>query len=153
MRQQYRLFILIATAAFLTGCGANLPFVSPQSTPVPFVRFSAQDVLDTFSAAGLSVDNPVRQISAGRDDPGEFSDRYVFEIPRIAPAGGQIVVFDDPQDLAAWQAYIDRLRNDSATRRNVVYVYVNGNVMLQLNNALTANEATAYRQAFEGMNG
>ena len=153
MQQQYRLFILIATAALLTGCGANLPFISQPPTAVPFVQFGAQDVFDAFAEAGLSVDNPERQISAGRDDPGEFSDRYFFEIPRIAPAGGQIVVFDDPQDLAAWQAYIDRLRNDSSTRRNVVYVYVKANVMLQLNNALTANEASAYRQAFEGMSG
>lgn len=152
MQQQYRLFILIATAAFLTGC-ASLPFTNPQPTSAPFVRFSAQDVFDAFADAGLSAENPERQISAGRDDPGEFSDRYVFEIPRIAPAGGQIVVFDDPQDLAAWEAYIERLRNDSTTRRGVVYVYVNGNVMLQLNNALTANEANAYRQAFEGMIG
>lgn len=153
MQQQYRLLILIATAALLTGCGANLPFISQQPTPVPFVKFSAQNVFDAFAEAGLSVENPERQISAGRDDPGEFSDRYVFEIPRIAPAGGQIVVFDNPQDLAAWQAYIDRLRNDSSTRRNVVYVYVNGNVMLQLNNALLSNEANAYRQAFESMTG
>jgi hypothetical protein len=82
-----------------------------------------------------------------RGAPSEFSDRYLFEVPRIAPLGGQVIVFASAQQLQAWQDYIERLRNDSTTRRDVVYVYVKDNVMVQLSASLTTAEANAYRDA------
>ncbi len=151
MFKRYLLSMLIATVLLLTACGGALPFSSPTATPIPFAAFTAQDVFDAFTAAGLSVQNPQSQMSAGRDEPGEFGERFVFEIPSIAPVGGQLIVFENPEQLAAWQAYIESLRNNSATRRTVIYVYVKNNVMVQLNSMLTNAEATAYREALEGI--
>jgi hypothetical protein len=153
MRQQYPLLLLLATtAALLTGCGSGLlPFLNPTPTPIPFVQFSAQDVFDALAAAGVTVESVESVAMPGRDDPAGFSERYAFQVPSIAPAGGQVIVFEQPADLAAWQAYIDGLRGNSATRRSVVYVYFNGNVMLQLNNALNLRDAEAFREAFEAM--
>jgi hypothetical protein len=154
MFQRYLLSLLIATILLLTGCGGGgLPFGSPTATPIPFALFSAQDVLNAFTAAGLDALNPEPQVTAGRDEPGEFAERYVFEIGSIAPAGGQIIVFSSPDQLAAWQTYIERLRNNSATRRSVIYVYVQNNVMVQLSNLLSNQQAVEYREALEGMNG
>jgi hypothetical protein len=51
-----------------------------------------------------------------------------------------------------WQDYVAQLRADSTTRRDVVYVYVKNNVMLQVNANLTTEEANAFRDALEGMN-
>ncbi|MBE2272042.1 MAG: hypothetical protein IAE80_27655 [Anaerolinea sp.] len=161
MLKRYLLSVTKATAVLLTlilaaGCssteGGALPFVSaPTATPLPFALFSAQDVFDVFSRAELGVQNIAEQNLPAREDPSSFGERFVFEIQAIAPLGGQIVVFDTPDQLAAWQAYIERLRNSSATRRNVVYVYFRNNLMLQLNNTLTTAQATAFRLAFEEM--
>ncbi len=143
MRQQYLALLLLAMLA--VGCGVLSP---PQPTTVPFNRYTSQDVFDAFARAGLEVQNPQKQmVVQGRGAPSEFSDRYIFEIPRIAPAGAQIIVFATPDQLQAWQTYIDKLRSSSDTRRDVVYVYVNANVLLQLNAALTTQEANAYRDA------
>lgn len=151
MRQQYLALLLLAMLAVVgaAGCAILSP---PQPTTVPFARFGAQDVFNTFARASLEMQNPEKSMLVqGRGAPTEFSDRYLFEIPGIAPAGGQVIVFADASQMQAWQAYIDKLHNDSATRRDVVYVYFNANVMLQLNAMLTVQEANAYRDAFMGL--
>lgn len=150
MRQQYLSLVLLAMIAlFGAGCDVLNP---PQPTAIPFQQLSAEDVFNAFARAGLQLQNPQKETTVqGRGAPTGFADRYVFEIPRVAPAGGQVLVFSDAAQLQAWQEYIDRLRNDSATRRDVVYVYVNQNVMLQLSASLTNLEAAAYRDAFMGI--
>ena len=55
--------------------------------------------------------------------------------------------------MQAWQTYIDRLRANANTRRDVIYVYVVGNVMLQLNANLFPAEADAFRTALFSMEG
>lgn len=153
MPKRYLLSLLIATILLLTlaACGGANPFAAPTPTPLPFNLYTAQAVFDAFTAAGLDVLNPVEEQLAGRDTPGEFGERYVFEIGSIAPAGGQVIVFDTPDQLAAWQSYIQSLRNNSATRRGVVYVYVKNNVMVQLNSSLTNAQANAYQAALNAM--
>lgn len=150
MRQQYLSLVLLAMIVlFSAGCGALNP---PQPTAIPFQQISAEDVFNAFGRAGLQMQNPQKEmIVQGRGAPNEFADRYVFEVPRVAPAGGQVLVFSNAEQLQAWQDYIERLRNDSNTRRDVVYVYVNQNAMLQLSASLTNLEATAYRDAFMGI--
>lgn len=151
MRLQYLALILLAMLAVF-GASACAILNPQQPTAVPFVRFGAQDVFNAFAQASLEMQNPEKSmVIEGRGAPSEFSDRYLFEIPRIAPSGGQIIVFANASQLQAWQAYIEKLRNDSDTRRNVVFVYFNQNVMLQLNPMLTNPEAFAYRDAFMGL--
>jgi hypothetical protein len=151
MRLQYLSLLLLAIFALVAVSGCAL-LIGVTPTPVPFEKFGAQDVFNAFARASLQMQNPEKSmVVEGRGAPGEFSDRYVFEVPRIAPAGGQIVVFADAEQMQAWQDYIERLRNNSETRRDVVFVYFNQNVMLQLNPQLTNQEAFAYRDAFMGM--
>ena len=148
MRLQYRALMLLAIFAVcaMTACA----ILSPSTpTPIPFDRYSAQNVFDAFARAGLQIQNPEKNlVVTGRGAPGALEDRYLFEIPRIAPAGGQIIIFASADQLQAWQTYIDKLRASSDTRRDVVYTFVKDNVLLQLNPALTTAEANAYRDAF-----
>jgi hypothetical protein len=146
-----RVCVLAAACALLvlSACSALNP---PTATPVPFARFTADQVLAAFESAGALVRNPAREMLVGRDAPATFSDRVLFEIPRIAPAGGQILVFSTPESLAEWRAYIDRLRADPDTRRDVIFVYENANLLLQLNAGLTPQEADVYGLAFQRMN-
>lgn len=147
MVKRYPVLLLLTMIVFTSGC-ASIGIGEPTQTPIPFERYAAQDVFDSFSTAGLEAQNLQREMSVGRGAPARFKDRYVFEIPRIAPSGGQLLVFENPEDLTAWQDYVTQLRSDTATRRDVVYVYVNGNLLLQVNANLTAQEANAYRDAF-----
>ena len=150
MAKRY-LFLLLLTMTVLATACESLGVGQPPATAIPFARFNAQDVISAFSTAGLQVQGVQRDMAVGRGAPNTFSERYVFEIPRIAPAGGQILVFQQQSDLTAWQSYIAQLRADSATRRNVVYVYVKENVMLQVNADLTSQEANAFENALDGM--
>ena len=151
MRQQYLPLVVLAILAVFgaSGCGVLNP---PQPTAVPFVRYGAEAVFNAFGRAGLQIQNPEKNMTvSGRGAPSGFSDRYLFEIPRIAPAGGQIIVFSTPDQLKAWQHYIETLRANAETRRDLVYTYVKENVLLQLSANLTNEEAQGYRDAFMGL--
>ena len=115
MVKRYLFLLLLTITVFIAGC-ASLGIGQPTATVIPYNRYTAQDVFSAFSTAGLQVQNSQRDMLVGRGAPAGFSDRYVFEIPRIAPAGGQVLIFDRPEGLAEWEAYIERLRADTATR-------------------------------------
>jgi hypothetical protein len=140
--------VLLLLAMLLVGCDA-LGGGPPPPTVLPFARHTGQDVLNQLAGAGLSVQNPQRDINVGRGTPSSFKDRYTFEIDTVAPAGGQVLVFDTPEALAEWQAYIEHERSDSLTRRGWSYVYVHNNVILQVNADLTPDVARTYRDALE----
>ena len=141
------LVLWLLTMLLLAGCGSG----QPEPTAVPFARYDAQTVLAALVDAGLSVERPTRDRVVGRDAPGGFSDRYVFEIASVAPLGGQVLIFDNAGALAEWQSYIDSLRASSATRRDVANTFVHHNVLLQLNANVPLDEATAFRSALEGL--
>ena len=150
MTQPYRVVraVAILLIGVLVGACSALPGQTPTATPIPFDRFRAQEVIEQLSAVGLTFQNAQSNTVVGRGAPATFNTRIIFEIPRIAPGGGQIMTFADPEALQAWQDFVTDMRNDPATRRDVVYVYVNQNALLQLNADLTNQEAQAYRDAF-----
>ena len=153
MKQRYLVLLVLAMLA-LGGCGGSggSIFGGPaEPTALPFQRHTGQDVLNALGAAGLSVDRPTRDMVVGRDAPTTFSDRYTFEITSVAPNGGQVLVFDNPASMQEWVDFIERLRSDSNTRRDVIYTYVHNNVILQINTNLLPDEANRYKAALEGM--
>ncbi|MFN8378418.1 MAG: hypothetical protein U0452_07075 [Anaerolineae bacterium] len=145
--QKHYLFVLVLTILGLTAACESLPFGQAAATDVPFARFTAQDVFNSFSQAGLQVDSVTRDMLIGRDAPGGFSDRYVFEIPRVAPLGGQVLIFDTPAEMGEWLAFVETLRSNPDTRRDVIYVYPYANILLQLNANLLPAEANQFREA------
>lgn len=150
MRKHY-LFVIVLTILGLAAACESLPIGQAAATEVPFARFTAQDVFNSFSQAGLQVDNVTRNMLIGRDAPGGFRDRYVFEIPRVAPLGGQVLIFDTPEAMGQWIAYVESLRANSETRRDVIYVYPFANILLQLNANLLPAEANDFRAAMAGL--
>ncbi|GEM_PF-603643 len=152
--------VVLLNLAFLllilmSGCATLEQIASggatPTPTPLPFDRFNGEEIFAAWQSMGLPLENIRVDMSVGRDAPLTFVQRYVFEIPRIAPGGGQVVIFNTPEDLQAWTDWITTLRNDPEQRRNVVYVYTNANALIQLNADLTNQEAAAYRTVFEGL--
>ncbi len=147
-RYLVRMGIAILVFMSLAGCagGGNL-FGEPAPTEIPFARFTSQDVLNAFSTAGITIEVIQREMLIGRDAPSTFIDRYTFQVPRIAPSGGQLLIFENEAGLAEWENYISRLRADVATRRDVSYVYINSNALVQVNANLTPPEANQFRDA------
>ncbi|MDZ4768739.1 MAG: hypothetical protein SGJ24_06390 [Chloroflexota bacterium] len=140
-----RYLALLLLAMLCAGCD-SLP-TAPTATLIPYDRHDVPAVLQAFARAGLPISDIEQDTDVQRDGPRVLKDRWVFAVPRIAPAGGQIVVFTDQSQQNEWTAFIERLRNDSDTRRDVVYTYFHSNIMLQLNAGLTNQEANAYRDA------
>ncbi|NWF69297.1 MAG: hypothetical protein HXY40_09430 [Chloroflexi bacterium] len=137
----YRIVVCLGLALLLAACGGP---AAPTATP--FARYSAQNIIDAFQNAGLGLQNVERDMLVGRDAPGNFSDRYVFQIASIAPQGGQILVFNRDADMQAWRDYIAQLRNSTVTRRDVVYVYEYANIMIQLNSNLAPDVAARFAE-------
>ncbi len=146
MPKHYLLVAILAIATLVAGC-ESIPLLAPEPTAVPFARFTAEDVVASFGQAGLQVDNVARDMLMGRGAPNSYSDRYVFEIPRVAPLGGQFLIFESPADMGEWLAFVETLRANRETRRDVIYVYPYANVILQVNANLLPEEANAFREA------
>ncbi|MDZ4765151.1 MAG: hypothetical protein SGI73_11425 [Chloroflexota bacterium] len=141
-------FVILALA--LVGCDA-LPGSAPQPTALPYNLYTPQDAINAFTAAGLDALVPTREMNLSRGAPLTFNDRMIFQIAPVAPSGGQILAFDTPEAMAEWNTYIEQLRADSATRRDVSYVYTYGNILLQVNADLPPRTAQAYRDALAQM--
>jgi hypothetical protein len=150
MPKHYLLVLVLAIATVFAGC-ESIPLLAPEATTVPFARFTAEDVIGAFGQAGLQVENVSRSMLMGRGAPNSYSDRYVFEIPRIAPLGGQFLIFDTAAAMGEWLAYVESLRADASTRRDVIYVYPYANVLLQVNANLLPEEANAFRAALASL--
>jgi hypothetical protein len=148
MRKRYPLMTVLAMAAILllAACGGQT-----EPTAAPFGRWSIENVRDAFARAGLPVQSLIRDMTAGRDAPLSFSDRYTFVIDQIAPDGGQVLFFNSASGLESWTEYIARLRSDSALRRTVVYVFVKDNVLMQLNADLMPADARAFEAALNSL--
>lgn len=148
MRRRILFIALLVSALVISGCTGN---AESNAAPAVFNRFTVQNVRDAFSRAGLPVQVLVRSLFPGRAAPRTFNDRYTFPIARIAPAGGQVLFFTSEQAMDHWLRYIDSLRSDFEHRREVVYVYTHGNILLQLNADLTPEEARAFEQALASL--
>ena len=66
MMKRYPVILVLATW-LLAACSAFAG--QPTPTPVPFFRHTAEEVLAALNSAGLSVQNPQRDIIVGRDAP------------------------------------------------------------------------------------
>ncbi len=141
---------LLASLAFLTlaGCGGSSTgtvaqsSASPSPSPSPvFTKYKAQDVIDAWAKAGLTVtgQKPCEQTST--TIPKTFDEDVCFTIPSIAPAGGQLFTFSTPTNQAAIVAYFGQYITLAP------YVYSHANAVAQLNSNLPAAEAAKYDAA------
>jgi len=139
---QRRWIFAPALLTFLVACGGA------QMTATPaFPKYAIADVLNTFKANGLSVENvrPGTPWKQGDPWPNVALDRQVFDIASIAPQGGIIQTFAEQKDVDAMTAYYARFPDLAP------YVYVRGNIVVQLNNGLAKVEAEKYRAALAAM--
>ena len=151
--QQYLALVLFAILTVAAGCSAlGLGTADANTDPVRPLQRAGRVQCLCAGGAGSAEPGESNVGALGRGAPTDFRDRYLFEIPQIAPAGGQIIVFATPAQLQAWQDYIAAAARQLGTRRDVIYVYVKANIMLQLNANLTLRSQCLPRTRSRGCN-
>lgn len=105
-----------------------------------------QDVIDAFKAAGLEAEN-VRAMT--KDDYGiapMASEGLRFYIPSLgADEGGRVMYYEDPVILQAAKTYYEELGKSSSIFFS--WVFVNGNILVQINGDLPEEQALRYQSA------
>ncbi len=128
--------ILLAMATLLffsLGCGK-------------FQKYTAQNVVDAISKSGLSIESVKDQQIGGSAAPATEVESKEFIIKSISPNGGQILVFKDKKGLDSMKEWFDKFPDLAP------YVYVKGNVILQLNSGLPVSEAEKYKETLNKLN-
>lgn len=128
------LFVIFIVMFTLLAC--NL------STLLP-TKITPQKVIDSFKAAGLEAENPTRMIP---DDYGiaPIADEGIhFFIPSLcSDCGGRVFYCKDINQLMNIKEYYDRLGKASALFFS--WVFVSGNILVQINGDLPEEQAHKY---------
>lgn len=121
MARRFALPLLLL--ALLGGCGA--PFVT--ATP-SFARFSADDVMRGFKAAGLRADGPqsLAPGALGPDAP-RYTEAKSFAVgPPGSATAATVFTFDSAADLMAMESFLRQKyakKSRMVVHRNVLLVY------------------------------
>ncbi len=127
----------------------EVPTATVEPTRAPLIFSSTvtpQDVINAFKAMGLEAEN-VRAMT--KDDYGlspMASEGMRFYIPSLgADKGGRVMYYDDPAILQAAKTYYEELGKSSAIFFS--WVFVNGNILVQINGELPEEQAVKYESA------
>lgn len=122
-----------------------------EATPTVELEIIVTDplaIIATFKTAGLEAESPSVM---GPEDygVGPYVGKGIhFLIPSLCPeCGGRAFVFDNAADLAALEAYYVEAGRSSALLFS--HVYRRGNLLVQLNGDLPAEQAEKYKAALE----
>lgn len=133
MKRLCLLFIAIVTV-ILSACGT--------SAKIP----TADDVLTAFTNAGLEAESPTKM---GKDDYGLapfVCEGTRFLIPSLGEDnGGRVFICDNDEDRDAIGKYYQDLGKASALFFS--WVFVKGNIVIQINGDLEEDIAHKYEQA------
>lgn len=108
---------------------------------------TAQQVAEKLTAAG-AINIRDEQLGADVPVPKSFTAHQVFEIPSVAPKGGQFFICDTKKNCDAIFAYFDALK---ALAGPYTYQSPGGTVVAQLNSGLTPDEAAKFEAAIKGL--
>lgn len=123
------------------------PTVEPTTAPAPAGRFTADEVVAAFQAAGLEAES-ARPLT--RDDYGMaplLGDGLRFLIPSLCEedCGGRVFVIEDMDDRDRLASYIRDLSDISAMLFS--HVFVRDNIVVQINGDLPDERAAEYERA------
>lgn len=136
-----RYWLVVLVTIFLVACGGSAPTATPQ-----FARFTSAGVLTALSSAGIAITEAQDgQRAANEPWPNTQRDWQLFTFAGVPASrrGGQVLTYATTTDLAAMQAYLDRLPLELKP-----YSYVNGNALVFLSAQVPGPEAAKLREAF-----
>lgn len=120
-----------------------LPLIACGGAPA----VTAQQVAEKLTAAGATNIHD-EQIAANVPVPKSYIAHQAFEIPSVAPKGGQFFVCDTKQNCDAIFAYYDALK---ALAGPYTYQSPAGTVVAQLNSGLKPDEAAKFEAAIRAL--
>ncbi|MBN1965222.1 MAG: hypothetical protein JW910_11295 [Anaerolineae bacterium] len=125
---------------------ASLRFAipGPLNPSSGFTIYTGDAVMASFAALGLPIDEITREAGpAGGGAPEGETERITFTLPTVFDGGvGQVLIFADE---AARDEWVNYLYGPEVT--NPGYVYLQGNVLVQLSAELDEGEAVRFRAA------
>jgi hypothetical protein len=126
--------ITVITLLLLVSCG-GAPAVTAQQVAEKLTAAGATNIHDEVLEASVPV-------------PKSYIAHQVFEIPSVAPSGGQFFVCDTKKNCDAIYAYYDALK---ALAGPYTYQSPSGTVVAQLNSGLTPDEAAKFEAAIKSL--
>jgi hypothetical protein len=129
----------LAVAALLL-LGLQTAPVQAQATK----QLTATKVVSAFRAAGLPVNNLHQESLYGGPSgpPATEKEVWRFSIPEVAPSGGKIMIFSNNARRDAKAFWFKQVHVNVAVYKNVI---------LWLDNRLSASRVAAYRHALMGL--
>ena len=147
----------------LLGCGSTSTVTTP-STPAPAKEAAQPAKVITAEGIGNVIKANVPTMSGivvytedtdtnkllGRPNQYtskvNFADTRTEQLSKDNPTGGSVEVFANPQDAKTRWTYVDEISKSSPMFTQ--YLYLNGNVLLRIDGALTPSQAKEYETAF-----
>lgn len=113
-------------------------------------KITPNDVLDAFIAAGLET-GEVRDMTKDDFGPAPLADEGIrFYIPSLCDdCGGRIMYYQDSSQLAQAERYYTEMGKLSAILFS--WVFVRGNILVQINGDLPEDKARQYESALMGI--
>lgn len=140
----------------MAGCGNNED-TKKEETPskLDVTKMSAEDILNKMVDSGIPIgtmivtteendQNKLLNEPSGYTSKVNFADRRVEQIDLENPIGGTIEVFRNEEDAKARFDYIDAV----ATEELLQHLYLYGNILMRIDQNLTADEVSQYETAF-----
>ena len=124
----------------------------PTATATPvFAVWNANDVANLFFAANIGVgESRKMETSDYGIAPMVAKEGVRFFIPSICPdCGGRIFSFSTQEELDILRRYYESLGKKSAALYS--WVFVKGNILVQINGQLPEDQAMKYKEIIENM--
>jgi hypothetical protein len=113
----------------------------------PFRRYSSQDAIDAFIAAGLEAESATPlEVNGHSPLPPTFVEAQRFQMPSSGDRTARVFSFESVSDLQAVKAYYEGITGSQAS-----LVIVKENLLLQVSTSIPANVADAYRNALDSL--
>lgn len=120
---------------------------SPTITERPFQRYTSQEAIDAFIAAGLEAESPTPlEVDGHSPLPPIFVEALRFQMPSFGDRTGRVFRFESAADLQAIKAYYEAFTGSQAS-----HVFVKDNLLLQVSASMPADAVEAYQDALNSL--
>ena len=123
-------------------------------------KLDASDYVEKLKAAGLPIGNIITYTA--ETDPNKllgrpnqytskvnFADTRVEQFEESEPIGGTVEVFTNKEDASKRKEYIETMAKEMSMLTQ--YIYLNGTVLLRIDQDLTPDQATKYAKTLNNI--
>ncbi len=157
MKKGLIVIIMVIFVLTLAACSNEEPITNPE---IDLAQMDAAVIVNYFEQAGLPVANIIvyaedTDVYGALERADAFTSKVLFADSRLdqsgakAPIGGSVEVYATAELAAARADYIELIFDIIPAAGE--YIYLQDNVLLRVDRALLAEEATAYLAVLQGL--